>query len=1097
MAQVRRGGIRWLLGCLAVLLCACPGWAQVKLILDGRPVAAGDALLLIGTGLGLSQAVMTGELGIDVDDSAWPVVQLRAGERVARIEAGQRAAVLDGRAVQLQATPVARDGMLYVPLHLVADLAGLRVEYDLTAGVLRLHRRGTEIAGLAGGSPAELGNVAAPRALAETGGPPRSEDAGRSAAVAAAVASAGPPLPSAGSPSSPPPARDGDGARTAPGPAPRPASPAPEASPAAGTPVVSVTAAARPEAAPAPEARAAPAVPAAAPEESGLTARRADALDTVPQAASARERPAWRPPGAIEPLAAEATAGPERPAKANWAVPGRGPAEPAAAPGPAAADTALAETGLDGPAAEPGPVWSGSDAAALVALFERSAPEADLPWLGLEAFMAAPEMEWWPLDGVPVARGPGRRGLPTGQGTAEEPEPTPEAEAPAEPPAPSALAALREPAPEPAPAPAGAAAPEDEPAEQQPVQGEQPDPSAGSEPKRVDKPEAAGMPEPSPPPAVLPAFPISNAGRVLLPEGAADGALLDVRVRTLDGRQELVVITDGPVEVRAVYLPEPDRLVVDLPGATLATDWRVMPMDGVVMRQLRVSGEQAGVRLVADLTAPTGYTLLPAEDHPGFVVRLNHQLRAVRAAPVEGGRVALEAEVSGGPIPYQAFILREPWRVVVDLFDVTVSAPLDLPLGQAGVRAVRVSQFRQDAARVVLELDEPVAWPTSPVSGQAHPGPDGRLAIVLDADGQLAFNPRMPTGAMNLLEFVGFVRENGSELVLLQGRGPLDAQVRRFRQPERIVLDMPGVLLERTLGPLTPPDGAVVTAVRAGQADPNTGRVVVETRQVAEHQVLFSPDRTRAVLSVRPSQLAGRVVVVDAGHGGRDPGAIGPGGTQEKDVNLAIARQVALYLEQAGARVILTRDRDVYVELANRSRMANALGADVFVSIHADAIGPGRTASGTGTFYYPGLGEAPEIGANARLGYAVHRELLAATGLPDRGVRQRAFHVLIHTEMPAVLVEVAFIDNPAEERLLNDPEFQRRAAMGIAQGVVRYFAELRAEPLPRTVVDWDGELEQVAAAFLEKGDLPADVLVVRPAAALGTASEAIAQTPEL
>src|SRR5690606_42014259 len=88
-----------------------------------------------------------------------------------------------------------------------------------------------------------------------------------------------------------------------------------------------------------------------------------------------------------------------------------------------------------------------------------------------------------------------------------------------------------------------------------------------------------------------------------------------------------------------------------------------------------------------------------------------------------------------------------------------------------------------------------------------------------------------------------------AELILLQGRGPLEAEVRRLRDPERIVLDLPGVLLERSLGPLSPPGSQVVTAVRAGQAAPTTGRVVVETRQVAEHQVLFSEGRTRAVLS--------------------------------------------------------------------------------------------------------------------------------------------------------------------------------------------------------------------------------------------------------
>ncbi|MFS8544239.1 MAG: N-acetylmuramoyl-L-alanine amidase, partial [Limnochordales bacterium] len=485
----------------------------------------------------------------------------------------------------------------------------------------------------------------------------------------------------------------------------------------------------------------------------------------------------------------------------------------------------------------------------------------------------------------------------------------------------------------------------------------------GSTPQPMPKPEP--LPPAAPPAPSLPSFPAQGAVRLPQPAGTAAGALLDVRVREVDGRAEVVAITDGPVEVRAMYLPGPDRLVIDLPGAALATGWRAMPVDSPVMHQLRLSGEEEGVRLVVDLTGPTGYALAPAEEHPGFVVRLNHQLRAVGATPLEGGGIALHAEVSGGPVAYQAFALREPWRLVVDLWDVTVAGPWDLQLDSSGVRTVRVSQFQQDVVRAVLELDGPVDWPPGGLSGQAHPGPDGRITLILNPNGSVALDVPGPGVAANGLDLVGFVRDDDAELILLQGRGPLEAEVRRLRDPERIVLDLPGVLLERSLGPLSPPGSQVVTAVRAGQAAPTTGRVVVETRQVAEHQVLFSEDRTRAVLSVRPSQLGGRTVVVDAGHGGRDPGAIGPGGTQEKDVNLAIALQVARFLEQAGARVVLTRDRDVFVDLATRSRMANALGADAFVSIHADAIGPGRTASGTGTFYHPGPDE--QLGASADL----------------------------------------------------------------------------------------------------------------------------------
>ena len=118
--------------------------------------------------------------------------------------------------------------------------------------------------------------------------------------------------------------------------------------------------------------------------------------------------------------------------------------------------------------------------------------------------------------------------------------------------------------------------------------------------------------------------------------------------------------------------------------------------------------------------------------------------------------------------------------------------------------------------------------------------------------------------------------------------------MRRFREPERLVVDLPGFSLDRSLG-LTAelPPGSVIGTVRAGQAEPAVSRIVVETSGIVEHYMILSPDGLRAVLALRRSQLGGRTVVVDPGHGGRDPGAIGYSGTYEKDVTLAIGLKVA------------------------------------------------------------------------------------------------------------------------------------------------------------------------------------------------------------
>lgn len=174
-----------------------------------------------------------------------------------------------------------------------------------------------------------------------------------------------------------------------------------------------------------------------------------------------------------------------------------------------------------------------------------------------------------------------------------------------------------------------------------------------------------------------------------------------------------------------------------------------------------------------------------------------------------------------------------------------------------------------------------------------------------------------------------------------------------------------------------------------------------------------------------------RLLVIDPGHGGRDPGAIGPNGVKEKDVALDVARLLAEEVKTI-ARPRLTRDGDEYRELWERSSLANTIGADLFISIHCNSS-IDRSAHGTETFVYRFGGEAEKL---ARI---VQAKLVAALGTTDRGVKEKSLHVVRETRMPAILVELAFISNPQEEKLLASLEVQRKAARAIAEGVAEYW----------------------------------------------------------
>lgn len=172
-------------------------------------------------------------------------------------------------------------------------------------------------------------------------------------------------------------------------------------------------------------------------------------------------------------------------------------------------------------------------------------------------------------------------------------------------------------------------------------------------------------------------------------------------------------------------------------------------------------------------------------------------------------------------------------------------------------------------------------------------------------------------------------------------------------------------------------------------------------------------------------------VCLDPGHSGSDPGAIGPTGVQEKVVALAVAAEVRRQLLRAGCEVFMTRNSDIDVSLAARSREANELEANVFVSIHANAHSD-KQANGTETYHYPGSE------AGKALAGAIQHALVAQLKRRDRGVRNANFAVLRETNMPAALVEIAFISNYEEEGMLESPAFQAKAARAIATGIAGY-----------------------------------------------------------
>lgn len=335
--------------------------------------------------------------------------------------------------------------------------------------------------------------------------------------------------------------------------------------------------------------------------------------------------------------------------------------------------------------------------------------------------------------------------------------------------------------------------------------------------------------------------------------------------------------------------------------------------------------------------------------------------------------------------------------------------------------------------------------------------------------------------------------------------------------PSRIYLDITGARVGTGIHDLKIADEQLKTA-RVGQYRPDVVRVVLDVDRIKEFKVFSLADPFRIIIDVKgnrplelknlteqihaasanlpedkavenrnekplPKQSASfkpgkiRRIVVDPGHGGHDPGAVGAGGTQEKDVVLSIGRKLAEKIrEELGIDVVMTRSTDVFIPLEERTAIANKVNADLFVSVHANAS-LNRNASGIETYYLnlAKTEKAAQLAArengtslekvsllqailfdlmanyklndSAHLAEEVQKSLYkkingAYSGTRNLGVKQGPFYVLVGATMPSILVETAFISNEAEEARLKDPAFLDRSAEGIVDGIKAYIGAI-------------------------------------------------------
>lgn len=411
----------------------------------------------------------------------------------------------------------------------------------------------------------------------------------------------------------------------------------------------------------------------------------------------------------------------------------------------------------------------------------------------------------------------------------------------------------------------------------------------------------------------------------------------------------------------------------------------------------------------------------------------------------------------------QAQLIQNPTRLVIDLPGTRLGRPtVDQRVGSL-VRQLRIGQFNSSTTRLVLELAP--GYTIDPEQVQFRGVTDQQWTVVLPQPQRLSdLDPLLAVPNFQVTQNGFFIRTDASRLRNVDVDRSRD---RREIEIEFDGVDIPSNLRNETLAvdrygveqiefdrqeiqlTVTPdsPDwdlsggGLGLSIVpRSGQSLPPDRATVqpdVVSIPVPPPERIGAPPPTSSPNPTPPPTFevpnARILTVIDPGHGGKDPGAIGIGGLREKDVVLPISLEVSRLLSEQGISVLMTRSDDRFISLQGRAVMANRAQADLFVSIHANAISLSRPdVNGVETFYYT---------TGQRLAQTVQNEILSQIQIGNRGVKRARFYVLRNTSMPSILVEVGFVTGAQDAPRLADPAFRDQMARAIADGILRYISD--------------------------------------------------------
>ncbi|MGM0445146.1 MAG: N-acetylmuramoyl-L-alanine amidase [Bacillota bacterium] len=489
---------------------------------------------------------------------------------------------------------------------------------------------------------------------------------------------------------------------------------------------------------------------------------------------------------------------------------------------------------------------------------------------------------------------------------------------------------------------------------------------------------------------------------------------------------------DGTVEVKAngqikkpevSFLENPRRMVLDIPDLLLS-EFEKNIDENEWIKDVRVSQfqfEPTILRVVLDLKEDK-YLNIDNQDNieDTIVLKPAHRARVFDLA-YEEHQIMFKTDA---PIEPDMFTLDDPTRLVVNLFNTYREDNMadEIEIKENNVKKLRVGRFDSQIVRIVADLDEINAykWEQEQFSKSIY---IHRISFAKKFDNIELLDQNMYTN------------------ININVSGKVEYEVKKFSYPHRLVVDISGeeitpdeVDIPETVG--------IIKDIRMGRFElegDTVTRIVFELEEYYNHNIISENPDNKINIALAKSEIQNKnnIIVLDAGHGGFDPGAVGIKSTKEKDVNLNIVKKLSEVLKNKGFKVLLTREDDTFISLNQRVKFANDNNARIFVSIHNNSSTK-RTSEGTETFIAPN-----KVGDSSLLAENIQSELIKSSGLFNRGVKEEYLYVIRYTEMPAVLVEVAFLSNPNEQKLLTDDDFIKDTADAISQGILNYFDKFK------------------------------------------------------